>query len=186
MKPARMSQATPEATVRVEFRVQFSGGPKGQRRASETAVASGEQDSPTTSVSSPAPSSVKGASLHRIPKISRLLVLGHHFEMLIREGVVKNYAEIGRQTGLSRARVTQIANLTLLAPEIQEVMLLLPSESNEETLTTERHLRRIIFPIVWCTQCQQWNAVLVPPTSSVRVMCQTSSTPSVYQPKSRH
>jgi len=68
-----------------------------------------------------------------------------------------DYAEIAHLTGLTRARVTQITNLTLLAPEIQEVLLLLPSDSNEETLTTEHHLRRIIVAIVWCAQRQRWN-----------------------------
>ena len=59
----------------------------------------------------------------RIPKLTALLVLGHCFEQTITRGLVKDYAAIGRLTGLSRARVTQIANLTLLSPAIQETIL---------------------------------------------------------------
>jgi len=58
-----------------------------------------------------------------VPRIVHLLVLGHHFERLVRDGVVKDYAEIARLTGLGRARVTQVVNLMLLAPEIQENLL---------------------------------------------------------------
>ena len=158
MKPAHSPQAAIETPVRVEFQVRFAGGPKGRRRVSETPTTeSSEQESLASSVSSLTLKTVKESSPSSVPKITRLLVLGHHFEMLVRNGAVKDYAEIARLTGLTRARVTQITNLTLLAPEIQEVLLLLPSDSNEETLTTERHLRRIIVTIVWCAQRQQWN-----------------------------
>ncbi len=53
---------------------------------------------------------------------------GITFERLVRDGVVKDYAEIARLTGLTRARVTQIVNLTLLAPDIQEKILLAQGE----------------------------------------------------------
>src|SRR5438128_2207912 len=59
----------------------------------------------------------------RVPKITLLLVLGHHFERLVRDGAVKDLAEIARRTGLTRARVTQITNLTQLAPDLQEAIL---------------------------------------------------------------
>ena len=52
-----------------------------------------------------------------------MLVLGHYFERLVQEGKVKNYAEIARMTGLSRARVTQLTDLTLLPPRLQDHLL---------------------------------------------------------------
>jgi len=78
-----------------------------------------------------------------VPKITRLLVLGHHFERLVQEGPVKDYAEIARLTGLTRARVTQIMNLTLLAPDIQERILLLADAIPSLKLLLECHLRMI-------------------------------------------
>src|SRR2546426_846233 len=113
------AQGTPESPARVEFTVQFSHGPKGRRRARE---ASGQVGPTHATGSAAAPS--RTASVSNVPKITRLLVLGHHFERLVREGAVKDYAGIARLTGLTRARVTQIVNLTLLAPDIQEAILL--------------------------------------------------------------
>ena len=153
MKPAQTPQEKPETPVRVEFRVQFSGGPKGRRQAQVTQpTASHDQDSPGTSSTSPAPGAVKGVSSSQAPKITRLLVLGHHFENLVRDGVVKDYAEIARLTGLSRARVTQIANLTLLAPEIQQAILGMPSTRNGQALPTERALRCLAAQPDWKLQ----------------------------------
>src|SRR2546425_11215479 len=113
------AQGIPESPARVEYSVQFSRGPKGRRLARQ---ASGQPDPTHATGSVPAPS--KTASASSVPKITRLLVLGHHFERLVRDGVVKDYAEIARLTGLTRARVTQIVNLTLLAPDLQEAILL--------------------------------------------------------------
>ena len=146
MKPAHLRQAAPEAPVRVEFDVQFSGGPKGQRRAEAkpgAAISTGQPASPTMS----RPEPVEGVSLDRIPKITKMLVLGHHFEKLVREGAVKNYAEIARLTGLSRARVTQIANLAMLAPSLQESIFFLTPASRTSLL--EGTLRKTTNTPVW-------------------------------------
>ena len=67
----------------------------------------------------------QSAALANAPRITRLLVLGRHFERLVRDGIVKNYAEIAWLTSLSRARVTQIVNLILLPPRLQEEALAL-------------------------------------------------------------
>ena len=66
----------------------------------------------------------------RIPRISKLMALALHFERLIKEGEVANQAEIARLGQVSRARVTQIMNLLLLAPDIQEEILFLPRTMN--------------------------------------------------------
>ena len=156
MKPAHSPQATPEAPARVEFQVQFSGGPKSQRRAeAETDAATATEQPSSATTSRPEP--VKGALLDRIPKITRLLVLGHHFESLVRGGQMKDYAEIARLTGLTRARVTQITNLTLLAPEIQEELLRLPSTLNDCDPLSERDVRVIMLEGEWTKQRGAWH-----------------------------
>jgi hypothetical protein len=76
--------------------------------------------------------------------------LGHHFERLVRDGVVKDYAEIARRTGLTRARVTQIVNLTLLAPRIQQ--LILGPEELAGTDLSERQLRSSKAVSEWSSQ----------------------------------
>jgi hypothetical protein len=47
----------------------------------------------------------------------------HHLQDLLDQGIVRNYAAIARLSGLFRARLSQIMNLTLLAPVIQEEIL---------------------------------------------------------------
>lgn len=70
-------------------------------------------------------------------------------QQLFRDGVVKDCAEIARQTGLTRARVTQIVNLTLRAPEIQEGIL--AAQSGVE-MPKERTLRYLTSNPDWESQ----------------------------------
>ena len=63
----------------------------------------------------------------RVPRVSRLMALAIRFDRLIREGVVADQAEIARLGRVTRARITQIMNLLLLAPDIQEAILFLPA-----------------------------------------------------------
>jgi hypothetical protein len=58
-----------------------------------------------------------------IPYKTRLLALAYLFDDMIRRGVVKDYAEIARMGGVSRARISQIMDLTLLPVTVQEDML---------------------------------------------------------------
>ena len=103
----------PDGSVTVTYKLEITRGRKGHKRLAEPAPP------PERPPIDPA----------TVPRIARMLVLGYHFERLVREGKVKNYAEIARRTGLSRARVTQLVNLTLLASGIQESMLLMERAS---------------------------------------------------------
>ena len=46
---------------------------------------------------------------------------------LVDEGEVADYADLARLARVSRTRITQIMNLPLLAPDIQEGILFLPA-----------------------------------------------------------
>ena len=123
---------TPAANgiARVEFQIRFSHGPKGQKRVREAK----QETSPPKAHPKPAPPG--------IPKLTRLLILGHHFERLVGEGAVRDYAEIARLSGLSRARVTQIVNLTLLTPRVQGEILN-AGDRNGDPHLLEWRLRRL-------------------------------------------
>jgi hypothetical protein len=58
-------------------------------------------------------------------------------------------AHAARVFSLTRARVTQIVNLTLLAPAIQEKFLAMPSVERGRDLINERVLRPIVAEPVW-------------------------------------
>lgn len=62
----------------------------------------------------------------RVPRVARLMALAIRFEGLIANGDVADYAELARLANVSRARITQVINLLLLAPDIQEALLFLP------------------------------------------------------------
>ncbi|MCX7425058.1 MAG: hypothetical protein NTW96_05445 [Planctomycetia bacterium] len=62
----------------------------------------------------------------RVPRISRFMALAIRFEQLIQAGEVADYAELARLGHVSRARITQVMNLLLLAPDLQERLLFLP------------------------------------------------------------
>lgn len=72
---------------------------------------------------------IAGAALasEKVPRVARLLALAHKFQRMLDSGEVRSMAELARLGGVSRARITQIMNLLMLAPQIQEELLLLPA-----------------------------------------------------------
>ncbi len=92
-------------------------------------------------------------ALH-IPRTAKLLALAHYYQNLINNGAVKDYAEIARLTGTSRARISQIISLTFLAPEIQEKIL---SLHEVKSIKTERRIRMIAGIKLWKKQLELWN-----------------------------
>lgn len=85
------------------------------------------------------------APVEEVPRIARLMALAIYFEGVLRSGHT-THVEIARRYGLSRARVTQIVNLTNLAPAIQERILL------GDSLHTERDLRWLATQDSWAQQ----------------------------------
>jgi len=95
--------------------------------------------------------------LERIPRISRYMALAVHFEDLIRQGTVTDYADLARLGHVTRARVTQIMNLRLLAPEIQEELLLGEKNCDYRTPIQLKSLQFIATVFSWRTQRQLWK-----------------------------
>lgn len=93
----------------------------------------------------------------RIPRITKLMALAIRFERLIAEGVVADYAELARLGNVSRARITQIMNLLLLAPDIQEAVLFLPRVERGEDPMHLRSLQAIAMQPSWTRQRIGWG-----------------------------
>ena len=70
-----------------------------------------------------APSEEQSPNARRVPRIARLMALAITFQDLVDRGDVRDYADLARLGYVSRARLTQIMNLLLLAPDIQEGVL---------------------------------------------------------------
>jgi hypothetical protein len=93
----------------------------------------------------------------RLPRITRLLALAVRFEGLLREGTVRDYAELARLGGVSRARMTQIMSLRNLAPVIQERILGLPAVSATADVLNEHVLRGVAQRLDWREQMRMWK-----------------------------
>src|ERR1017187_2862441 len=61
--------------------------------------------------SPPAPEQSPVTTAARLPRITRLLALAVRFDGLLQEGPVRDYADLARLGGVSRARITQIMSL---------------------------------------------------------------------------
>ncbi len=70
-----------------------------------------------------------------------------------------NYATLAHLAYVSRARITQITNLTLLASDIQEALLFLPPVRQGPDPLTERDLRPIVAEPDWTRQRRLWAAL---------------------------
>jgi len=83
-----------------------------------------------------------------VTKLARMLALAHYIERAIERGVIKGNSDAARVLGLSRARLTQVMNLLLLAPEVQARILA------GEIATTEHDLRQVVKVADWKTQTE--------------------------------
>ena len=92
----------------------------------------------------------------RVPRVARLMALAIRFEDLIRRGEVADYAELARLSYVTRARITQIMNLRLLAPDIQEELLHLPRVIGGCDPIHLRQLQPIVLVADWRKQRKLW------------------------------
>jgi hypothetical protein len=93
----------------------------------------------------------------RVPRVARLLGLAHRIERMIHEGELKDWADAARLVGVTRARMTQIANLLLLAPHIQELLLAGSSVVASDDRVSEHVLRSVVSDASWEQQERQWG-----------------------------
>ncbi len=96
-------------------------------------------------------------ALERIPRISRYMALAIHFEDLIRQGVVTDYADLARLGHVTRARVTQIMNLRLLSPAIQEELLFMGRPAHWAESIQLKRIQSICSEVNWVLQLNLWK-----------------------------
>ena len=106
-----------------------------------------------------APRRATRAATGRVPRVARMLAFAHKIDGMIRTGELRDLADASRACGVTRARMTQIANLLLLAPEIQAAILDLPLVTNGRDPISERQLRPIVAEPGWDRQLVLWNEV---------------------------
>ncbi len=97
------------------------------------------------------------AAVTAVPRISRLMALAIRMQDLVDRGEVADYAELARLAHVSRPRMTQIMNLLLLAPDIQEAILFLPPTDGRRASVRERDMRPICAATEWSKQRRMWG-----------------------------
>ena len=95
----------------------------------------------------------------RVPRVARFMALAIRFEQLIRDGQITDFAELARLGHVTRARITQIMNLRLLAPDIQESLLFLPRIERGRDPIHIRQLQAIALVPDWRKQRRMWNSL---------------------------
>lgn len=125
----------------IQKEVHFGRGQRSRKVLREGPVADAPQETP----------------VGRTPRISKLMALALRFDRLINEGEITDQAELARLGQVSRARVTQIMNLLLLAPDIQEEILFLPRTLSGRDPIRERHIRPLTTVLDWRKQRRLWQ-----------------------------
>lgn len=95
----------------------------------------------------------------RVPRISKLMALAIHYDGLLQTGIVEDLASLARLGEVTRARLTQIMDLTLLAPDIQEDLLFLPPTESGYDPVNHRTMREIALAPDWDDQRHRWATV---------------------------
>jgi len=95
----------------------------------------------------------------RIPRISRLMALAIRLERMLQTGEVDNLTELARLGHVTQPRMSQILNLTLLAPDIQEELLFLARITAGKANIHEKMLRPITGETDWDKQREIWAQI---------------------------
>ena len=85
------------------------------------------------------------------------MALAIKFEQLLKDGSVRDYADLARLGSVSRARITQIMNLRLLAPRIHEQLIFHERVQSSEDDTQLRDLQSVALEADWGRQGDLWH-----------------------------
>lgn len=92
-------------------------------------------------------------------RIARQLALAYALRRRLERGEFADFADMARQLGFTRARVTQLMDLLLLAPEVQEEILFLELPPGAQPVS-ERGLREAVLGTIdWQEQRRRWEGL---------------------------
>src|SRR5262245_51913909 len=129
------------STLTITEKVHFRRGGRGGRRQLLPGQA-------------PQPPLVPGG---REPRVAKLVALAIRFGDYLRRGVVANCRELAELGHVTRARISQVMNLLLLAPDIQEALLFLPRTPRGRDPLILRDLQPLAAVTDWTEQRRLWQ-----------------------------
>ena len=96
--------------------------------------------------------------VRRPAKVARLLAWAHKAQRQIDAGQFQSRTHLARHLGVTKARVSQLLDLTLLAPALQEELLFLDSIDGREPLS-ERGIRAFVGTVDWEEHRGAWENI---------------------------
>lgn len=90
-------------------------------------------------------------------RVARLIALAHVLQARVEAG--ESAADVSRALGFTRARISQILALTLLAPDLQERLLFMTNDAGHDWIT-ERSLRGVVAQLLWGEQRRAFDQSL--------------------------
>ena len=97
--------------------------------------------------------------------------LAIRLDSLLDSGLVANQTEIAKTVGITMARITQILNLTYLAPDIQQTILELEPTKEKRDPLLERDARTIATNLCWTRQRKEFASL----TKRCKIECRMGS-----------
>ncbi len=95
----------------------------------------------------------------RIPRLSRLMALAITYDEMLRQGEVRDMATLARREQVTRPRMTQIMDLVLLAPDIQEEILFFPKTDGRRFPISQKFIEPLSRVLDWDRQRQLWAEI---------------------------
>ena len=93
----------------------------------------------------------------RVPRVSRQMALAVRMQDLLQQGLIADYASLARLGHVSRARISQIMNLLVLAPDLQEALLCLPPTEKGRDPIHLGQLQPLAAVLDWQEQRRRWQ-----------------------------
>jgi hypothetical protein len=93
----------------------------------------------------------------QVPHLARLMALAIRCDALVRSGEIKDYAELADLAHVSRPRITQVMNLCLLSPDIQEQILYLEAHPRGRGAILLSDLQFLAAIPDWVKQRRRWR-----------------------------
>lgn len=149
MKELGNSQETVDGAMTMVFQVHVAASQRGRKH-----IRLGEKQVVPRGATCGA---TRGAT--KVPRISRLMALAIRFEELVRSGEVEDHSALAALGHVTPVRISQIASLNNLAPDLQEALLFHEPVEGDREAITERHVRAIALEPDWARQRVMWGAL---------------------------
>jgi len=108
--------------------------------------------------------------VRRPARVAQMLALAHRLQAEIDRGDFRDRADLARQLGFTRARISQLLDLLMLAPDLQERILNLEAGDGVEPLS-ERSLRGVVKLEGWSEQRRVWERFETPVNAPSKCVC---------------